>query len=240
VADKRSIKIAPSILSADFSCVTDEIRLLEKAGADWIHLDVMDGHFVPNMTIGPPVVTALRKVTSLPFDVHLMIQEPDRYLRAFIEAGADVISVHAEVCPHLHRTVHAIRDGGARPGVVLNPGTPLSALDFILEDLDLVLIMTVNPGFGGQSFIPTMIPKIAALYEIIQERQLDLEIEVDGGINLDNIHEIARAGANVIVSGTGIMATADYTMTISQMRDKIQRPRAFGGLDGKERLSSPG
>jgi ribulose-phosphate 3-epimerase len=226
-----NIKIAPSILSADFLRLADEIHLLEKAGADWIHLDVMDGHFVPNITIGPHVVASLRKVTSLPFDVHLMIQEPDRYIGAFVEAGANVVTVHAEICPHLHRTVHAIRALGARPGVVLNPSTSLTVLDYILEDVDLVLLMTVNPGFGGQTLIPTVIPKIAALRRTIDERGLDLDVEADGGINLENIHEVATAGANVFVSGSGIVGTKDYAATISQMREKINAAKVSGGLD---------
>lgn len=220
---ERQFKIAPSILSADFGHLAEEVRLLEEAGADWIHVDVMDGHFVPNITIGPQVVEALRKATSLPLDVHLMIQQPDAYTEAFVRAGADFLTVHAETCLHLHRTVHSIRGLGARPGVALNPSTTLSSLEFIASDVDLVLLMTVNPGFGGQSFIPAMIPKIASLRGFLDERHIPAELQVDGGIYLDNIAEVAKAGATVFVSGSGILKAGDYRKTISQMREKCRR-----------------
>lgn len=223
MGEDRIVKIAPSILSADFSRLAEEIRLLEKAGADWLHLDVMDGHFVPNITIGPRVVASVRKITSLTLDVHLMIQEPDRYIADFIEAGADVVTVHAETCPHLHRTIHGIRSLGGMPGVVLNPATPLSALDYVLEDVDVVLLMTVNPGFGGQPFIPNMIQKIASLRKRVDEGGLPVELEVDGGIKVENIHMVAEAGATVFVSGSGILETDDYASTIKRMREESQK-----------------
>lgn len=223
MGEDRIVKIAPSILSADFSRLAEEIHLLEKAGADWLHLDVMDGHFVPNITIGPRVVASVRKITSLTLDVHLMIEEPDRYIADFIEAGADVVTVHAETCPHLHRTIHGVRSLGGMPGVVLNPATPLSALDYVLEDVDVVLLMTVNPGFGGQPFIPNMIQKIASLRKRVDEGGLPVELEVDGGIKVENIHMVAEAGATVFVSGSGILETDDYASTIKRMREESQK-----------------
>jgi len=220
---ERALKIAPSILSADFGRLAEEVRLLEEAGADWIHVDVMDGHFVPNITIGPQVVEALRRATALPLDVHLMIQYPDAYAEAFVQAGADFLTVHAETCPHLHRTLHSIRALGARPGVALNPSTPLSALEFIASEADLILVMTVNPGFGGQSFIPTMLPKIASLRRLLDRRRIPAELQVDGGICLDNIAEAAKAGATVFVSGSGILKAGDYRQTISEMRKRFRQ-----------------
>ena len=222
------IKIAPSILSADFSRLGEEVRAVSAAGADFIHVDVMDGHFVPNITIGPPVVAAVRKVTDKPLDVHLMIDNPDLYLDDFAAAGANILSVHVEVLPHLHRTLQVIREKGMRPAAVLNPSTPLSSLEHVLGDLDMVLIMSVNPGFGGQSFIPESLNKIRRLREMIRERGLEVMIEVDGGIKKDNIGEVAAAGADVFVSGSGVFNTPDYAKTIAEMRAVAEKA---AGLD---------
>jgi ribulose-phosphate 3-epimerase len=214
-------KIAPSILSADLARLADDVQEVIEAGADWIHVDVMDGHFVPNITIGPVVVKALKKVVSIPLDVHLMIENADFYLDAFIEAGADILTVQVEACTHLHRTVNAIKEKGIKSGVALNPATPLESLDYILPDLDVVMIMTVNPGFGGQEFIPTMLPKIEQLKRMITERKLKVEIEVDGGIKVENIGEVARRGGDIFVAGSGIFGTPDRKTTISTMRREI-------------------
>lgn len=214
-------RIAPSILSADFSRLGDEVREVEKAGADYIHIDVMDGHFVPNITIGPLIVKAVRKVTCLPLDVHLMIDNPDDYIEDFVEAGSDLIGVHVEVVRHLHRTVQRIKELGAMACVVLNPTTSLDTLDYILQDVDMVLIMTVNPGFGGQKFIPVMLEKIRALREIIDSRRLQVDLQVDGGVNLRTIEDVARAGADVFVAGSAIFGSDDYSYTISQFRKII-------------------
>jgi ribulose-phosphate 3-epimerase len=214
-------KIAPSILSADLARLADEVKEVIAAGADWIHVDVMDGHFVPNITIGPVVIKALKKVVSIPLDVHLMIENADQYLDAFIEAGADILTVQVEACTHLHRTVHAIKERGIRPGVALNPATPLESLAYILPDIDLVMIMTVNPGFGGQEFIPTMLPKIEHLKRIITKQKLTVEIEVDGGIKVENIGEVARRGVDIFVAGSGIFGTRDRKETIKKMRKEI-------------------
>ena len=214
-------KIAPSILSADLAHLSDDVREVIEAGADWIHVDVMDGHFVPNITIGPVVVKALKKVVSIPLDVHLMIENADLYLDAFIEAGADILTVQVEACTHLHRTVNAIKEKGIKTGAALNPATPLESLDYILPDLDVVMIMTVNPGFGGQEFIPTMLPKIEQLKRMITERKLKVEIEVDGGIKVENIGEVARRGGDIFVAGSGIFGTPDRKATISTMRKEI-------------------
>ena len=211
-------KIAPSILSADFSRLGEEIRAVEEAGADYIHVDVMDGHFVPNITIGSPVVAAIRKVTKLPLDVHLMISEPDRYIADFAKAGSDIITVHAEACIHLHRTIGYIKELGIRAGVSLNPSTPLSVIEQILEDVDMVLLMTVNPGFGGQKFIKTMLPKIAEMRRIINDRGLKVELEVDGGVTLDNIYDISRAGADSFVAGSAVFGSSDYKKTLGEMK----------------------
>ena len=214
----RPIRIAPSILSADFMRLGAEIDALAAAGADYVHVDVMDGHFVPNLTIGPPVVEAIRRVTTLPLDVHLMIENADRWVGEYARAGADLIGVHAEACPHLHRTIGAIRALGKKPCVVLNPHTPLEAIRWVLPDVAQVLIMSVNPGFGGQSFIASQLDKIAALRRELDDRNLDVDIEVDGGIKLDNIARVVAAGANVIVSGSGILGTPDYAATIAAMK----------------------
>lgn len=214
----RSTRIAPSILSADFGRLAEEVRAVSDAGADLIHVDVMDGHFVPNLTLGPPIISFVKKATKLPLDVHLMITNADRYLDEYAQAGADLICVHAEACTHLHRTVQAIRALGKKPAVALNPATPLEALRYVLDDLAMVLLMSVNPGFGGQSFIPQVLHKIRALRAEADQRGLDLDIEVDGGIKVDNIDVVTRAGANVIVSGSGIFGTKDYRDTIAHMR----------------------
>jgi ribulose-phosphate 3-epimerase len=213
--------IAPSILSADFTRLGEEVHAVEAAGADWIHADVMDGHFVPNITFGPLVVAAVRKITRLPIDVHLMIESPDRYIKAFAEAGADWISVQVETCPHLNRTVQQIKEAGAKAGVVLNPSTPLSALDWVLEYADYVLIMSVNPGFGGQAFIGNSLEKIRRLRRMIGDRGLSTRIEVDGGIKENNIAEVATAGADVFVAGSAIFGQKDYRQVIARFKEII-------------------
>lgn len=214
------IKIAPSILSADFSKLGDEVKEVASAGADYIHIDVMDGHFVPNITMGPLVVEAVRKVTSLPLDVHLMISQPDKYIADFVHAGADIITIHVEADPHIHRTIHEIKRLGAKAGVVLNPGTPLSAITSILKDVDMVLIMTVNPGFGGQSFIHETLNKIKELRTIIEKESLQIDIEVDGGINDETIALVTKAGANVIVAGSHIFESNDRKQSIESLKEK--------------------
>jgi len=214
----RAPRIAPSILAADFSRIADELKSVEAGGADWIHVDVMDGHFVPNITIGPPVVDAIRGATSLPLDVHLMIEEPERYVSEFAKAGAATIGVHVEACPHLHRTLAQIRDAGVRASVTLNPGTPAQAVEPVLGDTDQVLVMTVNPGFGGQKFIASMLDKIATLRRWIDERGLEVDLEVDGGIGLKTIGGAAAAGADVFVAGTAVFGASDYAEAISALR----------------------
>lgn len=221
------IKIAPSILSADFSRLGEEVKKVEAAGADLIHIDVMDGHFVPNITVGPLVVGALRKITALPLDVHLMIANPERYIEEFFKAGATIITVHVETCPHLHRIIHSIKKMGVKAGVSLNPATPLTSLEHILEDLDMVLLMSVNPGWGGQNFIPQILPKIKRLREIIKKSGLDVLIEVDGGVKVDNAEKIASAGADILVMGSAIFETEDYKETIKTLRRKLDKKGAF-------------
>lgn len=212
------IKIAPSILSADFSKLAEDIKKVEEAGCDLLHIDVMDGHFVPNITLGPPIVKSLKGKTSMLFDVHLMIEDPDKYIKDFVDAGADIITIHSECCTHLHRTIQNIKKMGIKAAVALNPATSLTAIEYVLEDLDMVLIMTVNPGFGGQSFISNMIPKIKKVKSIIDEKKLNIDIQVDGGIKPDNIHLVAEAGANVIVAGSAIFNSADIKATVEEMR----------------------
>jgi ribulose-phosphate 3-epimerase len=214
--------IAPSILSADFSKLGDEIKSVEAAGADWIHVDVMDGHFVPNITIGPLVVEAVRRVTSLPVDVHLMIENPDRYIKDFAKAGADLISVQVEACVHLNRTVHMIKELDRRAGVVLNPSTPLSSLEWIMEDVDLIMIMSVNPGFGGQKFISNSLDRVRTLRQMIRDRGLATLIEIDGGVNEKTIKNISDAGVDVFVAGSAIFKSPDYKKTIDRFRELIR------------------
>jgi ribulose-phosphate 3-epimerase len=214
--------IAPSILSADFSRLGEEIKAVESVGADWIHVDVMDGHFVPNITIGPAVVEAIRRVTKLPLDVHLMIENADQYLEDFVRAGSDSLTVQAEACVHLHRTIQAIKASGVKAGVALNPSTPLSTIEWILEEVDMVLIMSVNPGFGGQSFIPQALEKIKELKSLIRAKNPDLLIEVDGGINQKTIQSVAKAGADVFVAGSAIFGSSDYGETITKFRALIE------------------
>jgi len=216
--------IAPSILSADFARLGEEVAKLARAGADWIHVDVMDGHFVPNITIGPPVVAALRPVTALPLDVHLMIAPADPYVAAFAAAGADTITVHAEAGPHLHRTLGAIRAAGCKAGVALNPATPASAIAHVLAMVDLVLVMTVNPGFGGQSFIAAMTDKIARVRELIAGR--DIRLEVDGGVTPGTAGPCAAAGADVLVAGSAVFAGGDYAGNIAALRAGALSARA--------------
>jgi ribulose-phosphate 3-epimerase len=216
------IKIAPSILSANFARLEDEIKDVERGGADYIHVDVMDGHFVPNITIGPLIVDAIRPVTSLPLDVHLMIENPDQYIGAFAKAGADLLSVHVEACHHLHRTIQQIKSEGMKAGVVLNPHTPTSMIENVIEDVDLVLLMTVNPGFGGQSFIHSVLPKIKQIAAIVEERKLQVEIEVDGGVNPDTAKLCIEAGANVLVAGSAIYNQKDRSQAIANIRNENQ------------------
>ena len=213
--------IAPSILSADFSKLGNEIKAVESAGADWIHADVMDGHFVPNITIGPLIVEAVRRVTSLPIDVHLMIENPDNYIPAFAEAGASLISVHVETCLHLNRSIQLIRECGAQPGVVLNPSTPVQTLEWIIEYVDYVLIMSVNPGFGGQAFIKNSLDKIRTLRQLIQRKNLKTLIEIDGGVNEKTIADIAAAGVDAFVAGSAIFGSRNYQATINAFRKTI-------------------
>ncbi len=213
------IKIAPSILSADFARLGEEVAAIDQAGADYIHVDVMDGHFVPNITIGPLVVDALRTVTDKPLDVHLMIENPDLYIPDFAKAGADIITVHQEAVPHLHRTIQLIHSLGKKAGVSINPATPVDTLDVIIDDLDLVLVMSVNPGFGGQAFIPSALDKIHSLRTVIDRRGLETELEVDGGVKVDNIAQVAAAGADVFVAGSAVFNADDYQATIAALRE---------------------
>jgi ribulose-phosphate 3-epimerase len=210
-------------LSADFGRLAEEVAAI--ATADYVHVDVMDGHFVPNLTIGPVVIEAVKRATKLPLDVHLMIEDAERWVAAYAKAGADIIGVHAEAAPHLHRTLHQIRDLGKKPCVVLNPHTPLEAIEWVLRDVDQVLIMSVNPGFGGQAFIPSALEKISRLRRMIEERGYTVDIEVDGGIKVDNVDLAVKAGANVIVSGSGVFGTKDYAATITELRARGEAAR---------------
>jgi ribulose-phosphate 3-epimerase len=219
-----NVKIAPSILSADFGRLAEEVAAI--ATADYVHVDVMDGHFVPNLTIGPVVIEAVKRATKLPLDVHLMIEDAERWVAAYAKAGADIIGVHAEAAPHLHRTLGQIRDLGKKPCVVLNPATPLEAIEYVLGDVAQVLIMSVNPGFGGQKFIPSALDKIRRLRRMLDERGLAVDIEVDGGVTVANVAEVCAAGANVIVSGSGVYGTKDYAATIAELRTTGSAARA--------------
>jgi len=213
------IKLAPSILSADFARLGEQIDEVARAGADYIHVDVMDGHFVPNITIGAPVVASIRTITTLPLDVHLMIEHPERYISQFVQAGADIITVHVEASPHLHSTIKLIKELGAKAGVSLNPATPIGAVEEFLRHVDLVLVMSVNPGFGGQTFIPETLPRIASIRKILDDRALSAELEVDGGINADNAPEIVKAGATVLVAGNSVFRAKEG------IREAMQRLR---------------
>jgi ribulose-phosphate 3-epimerase len=214
------VKIAPSILSADFASLAEEIAKVE-GEADMLHLDVMDGHFVPNFTFGPPLVSALRKRTHLPLDVHLMICNPDRFLRPFAEAGADYLTVHAEACPHLHRTLQQIKEQGKKAGVALNPSTPISSIEWVMEEADLILLMSVNPGWGGQAFIPSTLRKIRDLAEMARRDSLSFELEVDGGIKAENCREVAEAGASILVTGSFVFGSPDPGEAVRQMRTRL-------------------
>jgi ribulose-phosphate 3-epimerase len=215
-------RIAPSILSADFGRLREEIQAVEAAGADYLHIDVMDGHFVPNITFGPVMVEAARKISCLPLDVHLMIQDPDRYIPDFAKAGADILAVQVETCPHLHRTVQSIREFSVIPAVVLNPATPLVLLEQILEEVDMVMIMSVNPGFGGQQFIPRSLQKIRDLKARITAGSLNVDIEVDGGVTPDNVAAVCGAGADIVVAGSAVFHTPDYRETIRTFKDRMR------------------
>ena len=212
------IKVAPSILSANFAKLGDEVKDVELGGADYIHVDVMDGHFVPNITIGPLIVEAIRPVTTLPLDVHLMIENPDAYIPQFAKAGADIITVHVEACRHLHRTIQLIKEHGVKPGVVLNPSTPVEMIKYIIEDIEMVLLMTVNPGFGGQAFIPNVLPKIREVRQLADQLNPTLEIEVDGGINAETAVLVKEAGANVLVAGSFIYNNSNREEAIKAVR----------------------
>jgi len=212
------VKLAPSILSADFSRLGEQVARVEQAGVEYLHIDVMDGHFVPNITIGPLVVEALRPESKLVFDVHLMIENPDNYVEQFVKAGADIVGIHVEAAHHLHRSVQLIKSLGVRASVSLNPATPLSTIEYILQDVDMVLIMSVNPGFGGQKFIPNVLPKISALRSMIKERGLNVDIQVDGGINPGTAGRVVAAGANVLVAGSAIFGAADIPAAVAGLR----------------------
>jgi ribulose-phosphate 3-epimerase len=214
--------ISPSILSADFARLAEAVQMVEAAGADWIHVDVMDGHFVPNLTVGPPMVEALRKVTSLPLDVHLMMTNPDDFIPEFVDAGADLLTVHVEACPHLHRTVQSIKERQVKAGVSLNPATSVTSVEEILGDVDLVLVMSVNPGFGGQQFISSSLDKIRRIRTMMNNSRSSAHLEVDGGINLTNVASVIQAGANVLVAGSAIFGSKNIPETIRQMRTAAQ------------------
>lgn len=212
------VKIAPSILSADFSKLGEEIKDVERGGADYIHVDVMDGHFVPNITIGPLIVEAIRPITNLPLDVHLMIENPDQYIEAFAKAGADYITVHVEACRHLHRTIQNIKSHGIKAGVVLNPATPVQSIEHVMDDVDMVLLMSVNPGFGGQTFIPSVLPKIRQVKKMAEAKGLSIEIEIDGGVNEDTAKQCIDAGATVLVAGSAVYNQPDRKTAIERLK----------------------
>lgn len=217
------IKMAPSILSADFARLLEDVKKVEEAGCEYLHIDVMDGHFVPNITLGPNIVKSLRKDVNMVFDAHLMIENPDMYIKDFVEAGCDIIVVHQEACKHLHRTIQNIKSYGIKAGVALNPATPIESIKYILKDIDMVLIMTVNPGFGGQSFIDGMIDKIKELKAIVDDQNLKLDIQVDGGIKPSNVADVVRAGANVIVAGSAIFNSDDIKETVIEFRENAKK-----------------
>ena len=212
------IKLAPSILSADFARLLEDVKKVEKAGCEYLHIDVMDGHFVPNITLGPAIVKSLRRDVNMVFDTHLMIENPDQYIKEFVDAGCDIIVVHQEACRHLHRTIQNIKSYNVKVGVALNPATSIESIKHIIEDVDMVLIMTVNPGFGGQSFIESMLEKIKELKQLIDDKNLNVDIQVDGGIKPDNIHKVVEAGANIIVAGSAIFNSENIEETVSLMR----------------------
>ncbi|VAX24793.1 Ribulose-phosphate 3-epimerase [hydrothermal vent metagenome] len=216
--NQRKIVVAPSILSADFGKLAEEALECEKGGADWLHIDVMDGHFVPNITIGPLVIESLRKYTDLPLDAHLMIENADTFIPEFVKAGADIITVHVEACAHLHRTVALVKELGKKVGVALNPATGIETIEYILPEVDMVLIMSVNPGFGGQKFIPSALEKTRAVKKMIDDRGLDIDIEMDGGVSPGNAKEVCAAGVNVMVAGSAIFKSGDYTTAISGIK----------------------
>ena len=220
----RTIKIAPSILSSDFARLGDEVAAVEAAGADFLHVDVMDGHFVPNLTVGPPIVESLRKVTSLPLDVHLMITNPDAFIPEFAQAGATYLTVHTETCPDLHRTMQLIKEHGVKAGVTLKPSTPLTTLEGVIADADLLLIMSVNPGFGGQKFIQEVLDKIARARDLIARTGSQALLEVDGGLKVDNASEVIKAGADVLVAGSAIFNSPNYAETIQALRSAAHAP----------------
>ena len=217
------IKLAPSILSADFARLLEDVKKVEEAGCEYLHIDVMDGHFVPNITLGPNIVKSLRKDVNMVFDAHLMIENPDMYIKDFAEAGCDIIVVHQEACKHLHRTIQNIKSYNIKAGVALNPATPIETIKHVLKDVDMVLIMTVNPGFGGQSFIDSMIDKIRELKSIVVEQNLNIDIQVDGGIKPSNVADVVKAGANVIVAGSAIFNSSDIKETVIEFRENAKK-----------------
>ncbi|OYT68066.1 MAG: ribulose-phosphate 3-epimerase [Candidatus Wolframiiraptor sp. EX4484-121] len=225
--EPHPIKIAPSILSADFSRLGEEVRKAEEAGADIIHLDIMDGHFVPNLTFGPIIVKAIRDYTKLPFYVHLMVERPEDYIERVIEAGGDLVIVHVEACTHLQKILSMIRDLGARSGVALNPATPLTTIEYVLDDLDLILIMSVNPGFGGQEFIPSVLPKIRRARRRVVKRGLEMEIAVDGGVNVETAPKVVEAGADVLVAGTAVFGKPNLKKAIQELREAASKPLKY-------------
>ena len=217
------IKLAPSILSADFARLLEDVKKVETAGCEYLHIDVMDGHFVPNITLGPAIVKSLRKDVNMVFDAHLMIENPDNYIKEFADAGCDIIVVHQEACTHLHRTIQNIKSHGVKAGVALNPATPIETIKYVLEDVDMVLLMSVNPGFGGQSYIPVVTKKIKELRALIDEMGLDIDIEVDGGVKPSNISEVVNAGANVIVAGSAIFNAGDIDEAVKSLRENASK-----------------